>query len=133
MAARLPARLTPAEGRRFAFTVGAAFLVLAGLMWWRERASLRAVFGAAGALFVLAGALVPGRLGPVHGVWMGLAHALSKVTTPVFLAIVYFGLMLPIGLVMRLAGRRPLAHREVDGSFWKAPVSGGRSDLDHQF
>ena len=37
MAAGIPARLTAAEGRKFAFTVAAAFLVLAALLWWRGR------------------------------------------------------------------------------------------------
>ena len=41
--------------------------------------------------------------------------------------------MTPIGLLMRLLGKRSLAHKEQNGSYWAAPVSGGRSNLERQF
>jgi len=69
-------------------------------------------------LLLAAGALVPARLGPVFRTWMGLAHAISKVTTPIFMGIVYFIVILPIGLGMRLLGRNPIRHSPIDGSYW---------------
>ena len=133
MAAGIPARLSASEGRKFAFTVGGAFLVLAAVAWWRHRVLPVEIFGGLGALLAVAGIVAPARLGPLHRAWMGLAHAISKVTTPIFMAVVYFLVVTPIGLVMRLFGRQPLAHAERDGGFWIAPPSGGRSDLTHQF
>ena len=133
LAAGIPARLSAREGRKFAFTVGAAFLVFAALAWWRDRELPLRVFAALGGLLVAAGLLVPTRLGPVERAWMGLAHAISRVTTPIFMGVVYFLVMLPIGLLMRLAGRRPLAHEPVEDSLWMKPPSGGRSDLERQF
>jgi hypothetical protein len=133
MAEDLPARLTPREGRTFAFTVGGAFLVLGAISLWRGHLWPPRVLFAIGGLLVLAGTLAPGRLGSVHRAWMGLAHLLSKITTPVFLGIVYFGVMTPIGLVRRAFGKHPLRHREANGGFWMAPPSGGRSDLTTQF
>ncbi len=130
----IPARLSPAEGRKFGLTVGAAFLVLAGLLhYWRHRETAAAVFGAIGALLVLAALVIPGHLGPVYRGWMGLAKAISRVTTPIFMAVVFFVVVTPIGWLTRLLGRRPLEHRERDGSFWAAPESGGRADLERQF
>ena len=120
MAGRVPARLSAKEGRRFAFTLGPAFFVLGGIFWWRGRATVATVLWAIGGVLVLAGVGAPGRLGPVHRAWMGLALGISKVTTPVFLAIVFFVVIAPIGIVMRLVGRNPLRHRERDGSFWAA-------------
>jgi hypothetical protein len=131
--AGIPARLSPAEGRKFALTVGGAFLVLAAVAWWRHRMLPLEILGGAGGLFVLGGVAIPSRLGPLQKAWMGLAHAISKVTTPVFMAVVYFAVVTPIGFVMRLVGRRPLVHAEQGGGFWKAPSSGGRSDMTHQF
>ena len=126
--------MSPAEGRKFGFTVGAAFLVLAGLLYfWRHLETAGAVTGALGALLMVAGLALPARLGPVFRAWMGLAHAISKVTTPIFMGIVFFLVMTPIGLLMRLFGKRPLMHRERDGSYWVAPASGGRSDMERQF
>ena len=134
MEARIPARLSPAEGRKFGITVGIAFLVLAALLYfWRHRETAAAVLGAIGALLVLAALVMPTRLGPLERAWMGLAKAISKVTTPVFMGVVFFVVVTPIGLVMRLFRRRPLVHPERDGSFWLAPASGGRSDIERQF
>ncbi len=133
MEAGVPARLTVREGRRFAFTVGAAFLVLAAIAWWRHHPLAWRTFALLGGLLAAAGAAIPDRLGPVHGAWMGFARLLSKVTTPVFMAVVYFGVLTPIAFLMRAAGRRPMRHPLRDDSYWAEPPSGGRSDLTHQF
>jgi hypothetical protein len=57
--ARVPARLSPAEGRRFGITVGLAFLALALLFWWRGHDLPRAITGVAAAAFILGGVLLP--------------------------------------------------------------------------
>ena len=49
---------------------------------------------------------------------MGLAHLLSKVTTPIFMGVIYFVVLTPTAWLMRLFGRRSLVHPEVNGSFW---------------
>ena len=118
MAEGIPARLTPREGRRFALPVGIAFLIFSGSAWWRDHHAVAPVLGGLGMLLLVAGALVPARLGPVFRAWMGLAHAISKVTTPIFMGIVYFIVILPIGLGMRLLGRNPIRHPPIGGSFW---------------
>jgi hypothetical protein len=124
--------LTPAEGRKFAWTVGTAFLALAGLFWWRDRPTVAVVLGALGGLLWLAGLAIPGRLGPVYRGWMGLAHAISKVTTPIFMGIVFFIIIAPVGLLMRLVGRNPIRHRLMQGSYWYARTE-PRGGLTNQF
>jgi hypothetical protein len=87
-----------------------------------------------GTLLVAAGLLAPARLGPVYRGWMRLAHAMSRVTTPVFLGVVYFGVFTPLGLVMRLLGRRALGGAKGSGSYWvERPPGARRSDLRRQF
>lgn len=123
------------DGRRFAFPVGTAFLVLAGLLLWRDRTTLAGVGAVlAGALY-LAGLLLPARLGPVYRAWMGMAHAISRVTTPVFMAIVYFGVMTPTGWLMRLVGRKPIVHPLVEESYWVSVRDGAGTsgDMRRQF
>lgn len=136
MAQGIPARLTPAEGRRFAFPVGAAFLVLAGVVWWRQHATLLYVFASLGGLLIVAGLFVPGKLGPLYRGWMRFALLLSKVTTPIFMAIVFFLVIGPIGLMMRILGRNPMTRALRGGTtYWVAREerSGRRSDLTRQF
>ncbi len=53
MAARIPARLSPAEGRKFGLTVGIAFLILGSVLrFWRHKETAGAVLGGLGALLV---------------------------------------------------------------------------------
>jgi hypothetical protein len=127
-----PARLTAPEGRKFAYTLAAAFGGLAALLWWRERRIVAtALAGLAGAL-ALAGLLLPGRLGPVYRGWMGFAHALAKVTTPIFMGVVYFFVITPVALARRALGGNPLrAHHGSSG--WVDRQGAPHGDLTRQF
>lgn len=135
MATGIPARLTREEGRKFGLTVGTAFLALSGLLWWRGRHSAALVFLVLGSALVLAGLVAPARLGPIHRAWMGFAHLLSRVTTPIFMGIVYFLILTPTGGIMRLFGRNPIRRPPSEGSFWvRRPAGDARRDkMEHQF
>ena len=124
---------TPSDGRRFAFPVGTAFLLLSALLFWREKETAFQVTASLGALLYVAGAVVPGKLGPVYRGWMKMALAISKVTTPIFMGVVYFVVLTPTGLIMRLFGRKPMNHSERDGGFWYRTAGRDVSDLRRQF
>jgi hypothetical protein len=118
LAKGIPARLSPAEGRKFGLTVGGAFLVITAILWWRGKHGAVPYVGGLGAALILAGLLVPTALGPVNRAWMGLAHLLSKVTTPIFMGVVYFVVLTPISFAMRLVGRNPMVHPPQGAGFW---------------
>ena len=125
-------RLTAAEGRRFGLTLGAAFIVMGGVLWWRGRAGVAGIALGLGVVLFLAGVAVPSRLGPVQRAWLGFGAALSRVTTPVFLGIVYFAVIAPIGFVMRVTGRNPLTRHRRDASRWVPRPAHARSRRDMQ-
>lgn len=135
MATRIPARLTGAEGRKFALTVGIAFLVLAGVTLWRHKQTTATVLGALGGVLLVAGLVAPTYLGPVQRGWMAIAHAISKVTTPIFLAVIYFLVIAPAGFVLRLFGRRPLEPPKGATTYWVTRERKPRAadDMQHQF
>ena len=135
MAERVSARLSRAEGRRFGLVVGAAFIGLGALLWWREHTLVASVAATTGTLLVLGGLVLPDRLGPVQAAWMGLAEALSKITTPIFMGVIYFVVLTPAGLLVRLFGRNPLVRKRDGSSFWvKRDASGGvRTDMKRLF
>ena len=115
--------------------MGTAFVALAGLLWWRGHGAGAPVPAAFGTLLVLAGLAVPARLGPVYRAWMGLAAALSKITTPIFLGVAYFGVIAPVGLLRRLAGRNSLVRPPSQPSFWiaRAQDARRRGDMERLF
>lgn len=128
----VPTRLSPAEGRKFGLTVGTAFGVLAAITWWRGHELAMQVLGGLATVLIVAGLIIPGKLGPVYNAWMRLAHLISRVTTPIFLGLVYFVAIMPIGLLMRLFGRHPLRHEPEDGSLWLSR-SADRGTMSNQF
>ncbi len=132
-----PKRYSAAMGRRFAFTLASAFALLALITWWRGRDAPPVVFGALAVLLVLCGLAVPAALEPVERAWMALAHALSKITTPIFMGIVYFLLLVPVGLIRRVTGRNALVRKPVDGSYWikraAAEPEARRRRMERQF
>jgi hypothetical protein len=133
MAGRIPARLTAAQGRRFGLTLGIAFLALGALLLWRDREAAAAVAGTIGAVMVLAGLIIPTRLGPIERGWMAFAHAISKITTPIFMAIVYYVTIAPMGVLMRLMRRNPVNRRAADGSFWVVHEHKNVDQMNRQF
>ncbi len=135
MAHRVSAGLSKSEGRKFGLTLGVAFSVLAAVLLWRDRGTAAGVVGALGGLFLFAGIVLPTKLGPVEKAWMGLALAISKVTTPIIMGIVYYLVVLPIGVAVRTFGRNPLVHVANGDSFWvdRTDERKRQSDLRRQF
>ncbi len=133
MAKRIPARLSAKEGRKFGFTLGMAFLVFGGIAFWRGHETVSIVLWVVGGSLLLAGLLFPARLGPVQRGWMGMAHAISKVTTPIFMGIMYFVVFASMGVVMRLFGHNSLTTHHGSDSAWVPRGVGHQSDLNRQF
>ena len=135
MAAGVPARLTAAQGRKFGLTVGGAFLVLSAIAWWRGHPITVTVLGSLGAVLAVAGLVVPTMLGPVEKAWMGLAHAISKVTTPIFMGVVYFIVMMPIGFIRRVMGSPIVPEKERAPSRWMphTPAEALGEHMERQF
>lgn len=134
MAAGISTRLTASEGRRFGLTVGAAFLVFAGIAWWRGHPTTTTVLGLLGGSLTLAGLIIPTYLKPVERGWMWLAQQISKVTTPIVMGLMYLLVLTPIGAIRRAVGGSPMVHQPVSNSYWKARPQGKRaSDMKRQF
>ena len=129
----ISARLSRSELRKFGFTVGAAFLVFGGIARWRGHTLSSPIFLAIGAILVIGGAAVPMALGPVYTAWMGLAKVMSKVTTPLFLGVMYFLVFTPVGIVRRALGKSGLVRQPVNGSYYLKREHRASRSMDQQF
>ena len=69
------------------------------------------VLAAAGLVSLLLGMARPAWLRPVHVAWMAAAFPIGWLLAHLLLAAIYFLLITPIGLILRLARRDPLARR----------------------
>jgi cytochrome bd-type quinol oxidase subunit 2 len=133
--------MTPAESikkrsfraeREFGLIVGGIFVLLSG--WWIYRGKFHAVSQVTlplGAVLVLLGLVFPRALFLPNKAWMALAEALSFVSTRIILAVVFFGIVTPIGFVKRLFGWDPLSRRApASESYWR-PYSDRQRDPRH--
>ena len=108
-----------AKGRKFGITVGGAFAVIALISLWRGHSTAPKILGAIAAFLIVGSLVAPRSLEPVEKFWMRLAHAISRITTPIFMAIVYFVVLTPIGILRRTFGSNPMVHEPGSGSYWK--------------
>ena len=105
--------------RSFGIVMTAAFAVMSLLNWWHDGHLWRWTCGIA--LFFLAAALLyPAALKPFNRLWLKFGLLLHKVANPIMMAFVFFGAVLPTGLIMRALGKDPLRlKRQPDAnSYW---------------
>jgi hypothetical protein len=87
-------------------------VVVAAVLWKVGIAGTTAGFVAAAGLATgVAGWLRPGLFRPIFVAWMAAAYPIGWVVSHLVLAILYFGVLTPIGLALRLLGRDPMARR----------------------
>ena len=117
-------------GRVFAV----AFLLWAGLRWYQGRPHVELLLVIA-ALFLLLAYAAPRLLRPLNFGWMRLGHLLFLVVSPVVLAILFFGTIMPVALLMRALGKDPLRLRRdrAASTYWIARPPSPPDGMTQQF
>ncbi|MGA3086744.1 MAG: SxtJ family membrane protein [Thermodesulfobacteriota bacterium] len=107
------------ELRKFAVTLFFALGMLGAILVWRKR-DIGFVLWGIGIAALLMAWVQPTALKPVYKYWMKLALVLGSISSHVILAFLYYLVLTPIGLVMRVLGKNPLALRleKKTGSYW---------------
>ncbi|HUU29422.1 MAG TPA: SxtJ family membrane protein [archaeon] len=94
--------------RVFGLSVGAAFIVVAGIFFWREIQGAALVLLIIGSVLALAGLVRPALLTLPHRGWMRFAHALGWFNTRLLLTLFFYLILAPTGLLLRVLGKHPL-------------------------
>jgi hypothetical protein len=94
--------------RHFGYLVGGIFglIGLWPLVWRHQNPRLWAL--ALAVALVVPALVAPRILAPVYRVWMAAGEVLAWINTRILLGLVFYGIVTPIGLVMRLTGRDPM-------------------------
>lgn len=102
---------TPKQLRSFGFLVGAIFAVISlwPLVWHGEALRTWAMI-VAGVLAVPA-AVMPKSLKWIYQVWMMIGDVLGWINTRIILGIVFYGVVTPMGVVMRWRGHDPMRRK----------------------
>ena len=99
--------------RKFGLVTGAIILVLFGLLipWVFDFNYPKWPWILAGLLWGC-GLLAPMFLQPVYVVWMKFGHVMNWINTRLILGILFYGMLLPVGVLLKLAGKDPM-HRKL--------------------
>ncbi len=107
------------------------FGVIGALLLWKfdARTAAYVIWAAAGAVTVLYYIIPPVRR-PLYLGWLYAAFPIGWVVTHLLLAIVFYLVFTPIGLIMRLCGRDPMQRRfnAEAASYWTARKPIGDSE-----
>ena len=93
--------------RQFGVSMGVVFAVIAALLLWQARASF-AYFLVCSLLLFIAGYAYRPPLKPLYYVWMTMAIILGWVMTRVLLGLVFYLVMTPTSVVLKLMGKHIL-------------------------
>jgi hypothetical protein len=100
-------RLESSSDRSFGLVFAAAFLLIGGVPLLHAEAPRWWAFLASG-LFAVVAVLRPSSLAGLNRWWTRLGVLLGKVVSPIALGVLFYGVLTPLGIAMRLTGKDPL-------------------------
>jgi len=118
--------------REFGLLVGFMAILIGSWRLYRghSEAVATGLLGAGSALAIL-GLLLPKALVLPNRWWMELAKWLSFITTPIILGIIFFLVVMPIGMVKKLFGWDPLRRRAPSAISYWGPYNARQKDPHH--
>jgi len=126
----------PSSDRAFGLLLAAVGAGIAIIAKWEGRSSALWWSIAAFLFFIVALFAAP-LLGPLNRRWRWVSLQLSRIVNPIIMSIVFFGVLTPVGIIMRLAGKDPLGLRYEPNkqSYWlvRGPTGERQTSMRDQF
>jgi len=94
---------------------------------------IRISFVIISAIFLFLGLLNSKILFPLNKIWFEFGLILGKIITPIILGIIFFLVVTPIGLILKLLGKDILNLNYNDGKTYWIKKSGQKSKMKNQF
>jgi hypothetical protein len=112
-------KIVAGSDRVFGLVMAAALVAVTSLNAWHA-GRVWPWTGGLAALFLVAGLVRPSILHPLNLMWLKFGLLLHRVVNPVVMALLFYGTVLPTGLVMRMMGKDLLRlKRQPDAdSYW---------------
>ena len=107
------------SNRKFGFFFTAIFCVTAVYFILVNNFLIFFIFSSLGLSFLVATLLNANLLLPLNKLWMRFGLLLSKVISPIILGLIFFGIFVPVSLIIRLIGRDELNLKaKKKSSYW---------------
>lgn len=126
----------PREVRKFGLMFALICTLVAGYSFYKS-GTVWPYFGGGAIFFLLTGLFVHPVLRPIYIGWMKFAFVLAWINTRILLGVFFYGIITPIGLLMRLFGK-DLLDQKIDRNattYWKKrdPTPVDRSRYERLF
>lgn len=129
-------QIVAGSDRSFGLVMAGAFAVVSALNAWHAGRVWPYTAGLA-AVFLIAALARPAVLNPLNRIWLKFGLLLHKIVNPVIMALLFYGTVLPTGLIARAMGKDLLRlKREPDAaSYWivRAPPGPSPETMKDQF
>jgi hypothetical protein len=117
--------------------VFAGVCAIAGMIsLWRHRGSGLPLL-VIGLMFLIAALVIPGLLSPLNRLWMWFGRRIQVIVNPVVMVILFYGVIFPVGLIMRAFGKDPFQQRRDPHAttYWieRSPDADRLSSMKNQF
>lgn len=122
--------------RKFGITMGMVFFIIAFLLFIRHKHNFVPILSIS-AIFFISAFIMPSILKPLYIIWMKFAFMLSWFNTRLILFIIFYLILAPVGIAMRIFGI-DLIKRKMDkneNSYWQkaAKKTFNRLNYEKQF
>jgi hypothetical protein len=113
------AAIESSTDRSFGLVFAGFFIILGAYNWWHQSRWWPAPIAIAAAFLAIA-LLRPNVLAPLNRMWTKLGLLMAMVVSPILLSLLFFVVVTPVGLLMRLSGKDLLRLRDGSGagSYW---------------
>ena len=120
------------SNRSFGITFFIVFLLIA-IYPLTKNGEIKIWFAIISLIFLILGLLNSKILSPLNQFWFKFGIFLGKIISPLIMGIIFFLMVTPIGLIMRLLGKDLLNLRyNVNKSYW-VEKKGSKSKMKNQF
>jgi hypothetical protein len=109
-----------AELRKFGAVMCVAGVVIGGILLWKGK-KLAALWALGTGAFVgIASVITPAAAILIYWAWMGVAFVMGTIVSTVLMMVIFFGVITPVGILMRWLGRDTLLRRRPEQpTYWK--------------
>ena len=132
----MPKRAALPTDRSFGITFTVVFALIAAWLYWTDRSGV-VVLASLSVLTLVVSFACPSILHPLNRLWMKFAEILHKIVNPIVLGAMYYVVIAPVGIGMRLFGRDALRRRiePEASSYWvdRKPPGPPPDSLPNQF
>jgi hypothetical protein len=119
------------ELRKFGLIFGAILVTIFGLaLPWLFSSGWPLWPWIVAAIFWILGLAIPNSLWPIYRIWMKFGHVAGWVNSRIILAIMFYLIFLPAGIIMRIFGKDPMA-RKLDKTSNSYRIQSQTVEKDH--